>query len=152
MSDTPRPTTRLTLVVTWHTLLGGRDNPNCFSLAERAGDQCGVRVVNMKMGPFQRMVRDAVLRDDVEAEVLAPGIVVLTDPRIPPHELHNDRWCGVCCPFRLLPEAQQRARLRRESPIFRDGELAAWGSQMGVARDEDAVERDLAALRAVGAA
>ncbi len=139
---------RLSLHVTSYTLVGGHDNPNCFSLAAEGGD---VRIVNMKLGPFERVAAE-FLRGGVDAEMLAPGVAILTDSRIPEHELHNDRWCTVCCRFRLLPEEQQRAYLRTWTPHFHDGRLSSWGTRSlgGPPRDDAAVEADLATLRASG--
>ena len=108
----------LPVAVSGHTLLGGRDNPNCFSLGS-------VRIVNMKLGPFDRVV-EQLGAIDVEVTLLSPNVGVITDSRFPENELTNSRWCTVCCPTSLLPEPQLRNFLRVNRPIFKDGLLLAW--------------------------
>lgn len=146
-----RETKRLTLNVTSFTLVGGDDNPNCFSLQTVPGSWNSVRVVNMKLGQFDRVVSHGYLTDDVEAEVIDGHYAVLTDPRIPRHEL-SERWCPACLPFRYLPSAQQRAYLRTTAPIVRDGNLIGWSWMPGVTHDDAAVDASLAALQAIGEA
>ena len=164
MSDRRR--IRTTTTITSTTLLGGDDDPNCFSLlckdspftreAVIGGQMRDVRIVNMKAGPFRRAVKSIrPACHDVEVELLADGVGIIADPRFSPKEMHNDRWCGVCCRFRLLPEEQQRARLAYETPDIRDGELISWSAHLGPDRKRNTpeqVEEFLAQLRAIGAA
>lgn len=150
MTDAPtHEMKRLSLQITSHTLVGGRDNPNCFSLASLDGGR-DVRVVNMKMGPFQRVTATWPKREGVEATIIGGSVAVLTDSRLPEHEMHNSRWCAVCMPFEWLPPDQQRARLRVERPCIVDGRLSSWRIQPGVVHDDETVERFLSELRAIG--
>lgn len=116
--------TRLPVTVHGHTLLGGRDNPNCFTL------KGSVKIVNMKLGPFNRVV-EQLNATDVEVTLLSPNIGLITDSRFPENELRNDRWCTVCCPTSLLPEPQLRDFLRYNKPIFKDGRILAWSWKSG---------------------
>ena len=156
---------KVTTSVTMQTLLGG-DDDNCFSLARRghvhrsakdylADPRPDVRVVNMRLGPFRRAAAEFLKDGLVEVGVVAPGIVTITDPRVPARELNNDGWCTVCCPFRFLPEAQQRDRLRWETPDIRDGVLVCWSCRFGPGRKDNTpeqIEAWLKELRAIGAA
>lgn len=135
---------RLSTRISGYTLLGGVDNPNCFSLGS-------VRIVNMTMGPFERVVGN-LGATDVEVTLLGPRTGVITDSRFPEHELRNSRWCTCCCPFRLLPEAQQRAHLRTWTPHIADGRVSSWSGGVGRSNNDEAIERLLATLRSIGAA
>ena len=149
-------TVKLSTNVGWMTLIGGDDNPNCFSLfplgahatSENLIAGRDYRVVNMKMGPFER-VRAEFLSDGMVEASVRGNVVVLTDKRIPQSEL-SERWCRVCCPFAYLPEDQQRASLKRETPLIRDGKLCGWSSN-GETNSEETIDKHLADLKAIGA-
>lgn len=150
-------TVRLSTTVGWTTLIGGDDNPNCFSLfplnvnatSENLIGGRDVRVVNMKMGPFER-VRAEFLTDGIVEASVRGNVAVLTDSRVPQIEL-SDYWCGICCPFAFLPEDQQRKRLVHERPIIRDGKLCGWSSYFGATNSEEAIREYLAQLGNIGA-
>ncbi len=133
-------TARIPAIVAGHTLLGGPDNPNCFTL------DGGVKIVNMKLGPFER-VREQLNATDVEVTMLSPYTGVITDPRFPENELTNDRWCTVCCPTSLLPEEQLRNYLRRWRPHFWDGILMSWCSNTNEVISDEEIETSLKRLQ-----
>lgn len=147
-----------TTTVTFRTLLGGPDDPNCFSLALRDGlsrhevmDGDGqVRIVNMQLGPFRRVVAEYLADKRVEVELLSETVGLIVDPRVPEHEL-TPRWCTVCCPFRLIPEEQQRAFLRFWTPTIRDGKLVGWSNSMHDDNPPEVVDQWMVTLRESGA-
>lgn len=133
---------KLPVRITGHTLLGGDDNPNCFTLGD-------VRIVNMKMGPFERVVK-SIGATDVEVTLLSDRVGLIDDPRFPVEEMHNRRWCRVCCPFGLLPPDQQRNELRTHTPFIKDGRLASWSWHQGTTHSDEEIDRFLSDLRAIG--
>lgn len=138
-------TVRLKTQVLSATLLGGEDNPNCFTLPNSTRDGA-VRIVNMKLGPFYR-VCEQVDATDVEVRLLSPYAGVIVDPRFPEHELTNHRWCTVCCPTQFLPEEQLRNYLRYMQPTFIDGILMSWSGSMNKQFFDEEVEANMVRLK-----
>lgn len=132
--------TRLPVTIYGHTLLGGTDNPNCFTL------QGSVRIINMKMGPFERVVKQ-LAATDVEVRLLSSHIGVIVDPRFPENELTNSRWCTVCCPTSLLPEEQLRNYLKYWRPSFLNGVIVSWSGSTNDGVPDDEVEANMKRLK-----
>jgi len=77
---------------------------NCFSVA--ASDGRPYRIVNFFAENLEHLLETGILTYPMGLAVLAPGVAVVRDHRIP-DDYYRDEFCTICCPYRLLPEPQK---------------------------------------------